>query len=583
MKNNYEFKRSFYYEAEKAIEDSRISFILGARKCGKTVCMRQLEETFDNAVYIDMKANFDDDKERRAFVNQVINSITNNENIIYLIDEATYMALPDKEIAKIASTFSECKNNNTKIVFSGSQSKALEFWGHIACGGNAGFIRTGFLSYPEWLAYKGITEVSEQTYSDFLFGVRDFYKDFNGTKEYLQGCLDETVISNRKSIEYVLDNFTDDLTVDVLLDVMYATLVKLHNPTNPQNFADAKLFERMINNYFEEMSEEETKRISEFLGSRYKNFKLMDGYDCKLAMQFLSNCGLTTLTYISDELNVDPYIAQKLLRATNDLYKKPEIFARFNLTINYPMFYIDLVQAVLKDREINKIPNGLLGSIVECQVRSLLPKNGAFEYHCNDVEIDYVSVEGKGIEISVSNKRMRNVNLDLLPDEYQKILLTKDRTDNEDGIQRIPYYQFIYDNSVGTELVEEIKKKNKEKEAQHNNSAKAALDEFSAILETIPMEKEAHTDSDKSDNISQCYIGKNTYLLTIDFVEGKIEIEDNSQPITFNDLKTEDPQFYKTCKDIHENLCEYMKKCGDKSFCEYFKTTDMEIDCFDGR
>lgn len=39
MNNKYTFKRSFYYEAEKAINDSSISFILGTKKCGKTVCM----------------------------------------------------------------------------------------------------------------------------------------------------------------------------------------------------------------------------------------------------------------------------------------------------------------------------------------------------------------------------------------------------------------------------------------------------------------------------------------------------------------------------------------------------------------
>lgn len=56
MKNNYDFKRTFYYEAETAIKDNSISFILGAKKCGKTVCMRQLEAALDNAVYVDMKS-----------------------------------------------------------------------------------------------------------------------------------------------------------------------------------------------------------------------------------------------------------------------------------------------------------------------------------------------------------------------------------------------------------------------------------------------------------------------------------------------------------------------------------------------
>lgn len=476
MKNRYNFKRSFYYEVEKAIEDSRISFILGTRKCGKTVCMRQLEETLDNAVYVDMKSDFNTNEQRRDFVNGVLKNIADNDSIVYLIDEATYMALPDKDIAKIAGAFSEYDNSNTKIVFSGSQSNALEFWGHIACGGNAAFIRTGFLSYPEWLAYKGSTEVSEKTYIDFLLNSREFYSDFKGTKEYLQGCLDETVISNRRAIEYIDGNSVEGLKTEMLLDVLYASLIKLHNHTGYESFVNAELFASTLAHYFpNELSEievnERTKRISEILDSRYKNFKSMTGYDCKRAMQFLSNCGLTTLTYISSELTADPYISEKILDDYNELYLKPQIFQRFNLTIDYPMFYIDLVKNVLKDKMTGELPRDLLGSIVECHVRSLLPTNGAFEYHHKGTEIDYVSVGGCGIEISVANKRMRAVNLSELPDGYKKILLTKDITGEADGIQRIPYYQFIYDKSVGKELVERLAAQSKNIESSQKEDS----------------------------------------------------------------------------------------------------------------
>lgn len=458
MNNKYTFKRSFYYEAEKAINDSSISFILGTRKCGKTVCMHQLENSLENAVYLDMKSEFDTDEERRNAVNEILKSIANNVSIVYLIDEATYMAAPDKDIAKIAGAFSEYDNSDTKVVFSGSQSKALEFWGHIACGGNAAFIKTSFLSYPEWLAFKGITEISEKTYTEFLFNSRDFYKDFSNTKEYLQGCLDETVISNRKSVEYIMGNSAEDLNVEMLLDVMYASLVKLHNHTNYQSFSNPKLLSDMIAYHFgDSLTEDEEKNVAEIIGGRYKNFKAMDSYDCKTAMQFLSNCGLTTLTFVSDELTADPYIAEKLLKDSSELHTKPQVFSRFNLTIDYPMFYVDLIQNVLRGREISELPKELLGSIVECHVRGLLPKTGAFEYRSDiGTEIDYVSNEGYGIEISISNKRMRNVNLNELPDDYKKILLTKDMMEEADGIQRIPYYQFIYNHSDGKELVENL-------------------------------------------------------------------------------------------------------------------------------
>lgn len=437
MKREYEFKRNFYYEVERAIEKSHITFLLGPGMCGKTVCMHQLESAVKNAVYVDMKADFESDEQRRKFVNQALEDIANDKDVIYLIDEATYMATLDKDIAKIAGAYSKYVNHNTKFVFSGGQSNALEYWGHLACAGDASFIRTGFLSYPEWLAYKGITEISEETYMDFLLNVREFYDDFIGTKEYLQGCLDEAVVANREAVEYIENNFIIDLNVEMLLDVLYASLIKLHNNTKKDGPA---------------------RIISEITGGRYKKIKSMTVSERKAAMRFLLNCELITLTYVSDKLTVDPYIVWKFLKASDDI--NPQIFSKFSLSINYPMFYIDLVKSVLKDKKVSELPRDLLGSIVECHVRSLLPTNGCFEY-CNDegVKIDYVSIYGQGLEISVSNKRMGDVNLRALSEEYRKILLTKNVTDEVEGIKRIPYYKFIYDNSVGKELVEKLKVK----------------------------------------------------------------------------------------------------------------------------
>lgn len=457
MDKEYCFKRSFYFDVENAIKNNHITFILGPRKCGKTVCLKQLEAGFSNAVYADMKADFDVDEQRRKFTARMLDDIRNGRDTIYLIDEATYMAFPDKEISKIAGVFSECRTSCTRLVFAGSQSNALEFWGHIACGGNAAFIRTGFLTYPEWLAYRGITEVSEKTYLDFLLNVRDFYDCFNNTKEYLQGCLDETVISNRKAVEYIVGNSIDELDVEMLLDVLYASLVNLHNHTNYETFANENQLAKMLVYYFgKEPDKKQQESITEIIGSRYKNFKAMSALDCKTAMHFLSNCGLITLTFVSDELTADPYIVSKFLKETNDWYRKPQLFARFNLTINYPMFYIDLIENVLKDKMTAELPRDLLGSIVECHARSLLPTNGCFEYlDSSGVEIDYVSVEGTAIEMSVSDKRMRNINLNILPDGYKKILLTKSMTEEINGVKRIPYYLFLYEHSAGKELLPE--------------------------------------------------------------------------------------------------------------------------------
>ncbi len=49
---------------------------------------------------------------------------------------------------------------------------------------------------------------------------------------------------------------------------------------------------------------------------------------------------------------------------------------------------------------------------------------------------------------------MRNTNFDILPDEYTKILITKDNKDENNNIEKIPYYDFIYELSKDKQLLE---------------------------------------------------------------------------------------------------------------------------------
>lgn len=49
-----------------------------------------------------------------------------------------------------------------------------------------------------------------------------------------------------------------------------------------------------------------------------------------------------------------------------------------------------------------------------------------------------------GIEFTVSNKKLGQVNFDILPKGYSKLLLTKDRDDKIGDICQIPYYIFLY-------------------------------------------------------------------------------------------------------------------------------------------
>jgi len=198
--------------------------------------MRQLADTFAEAEYYDLKSM--DENAAVDLRDAVVDSIDRDKQKTYLIDEATYFIFPEKTIAKIANEFAACKNKNTRVVFAGSQSIALETWANRAFAGNAEFVYADFLSYPEWLAYKGISEVSEETYNRFLFGVRDFYADFVSLDQYLKGCLEETVISNFKTSNIIFHNECDRLNVQILKNILYATLVAQEDRPDIMHFFD---------------------------------------------------------------------------------------------------------------------------------------------------------------------------------------------------------------------------------------------------------------------------------------------------------------------------------------------------------
>lgn len=422
----YNFKRDFFYEAENAIENSSITFITGPKKCGKTVCLRQLADADGNALYINMKYDYDTDEKRNDVVSGAVNSIANGQKIIYLIDDAEYMALPDKDIAKIVGAYSKYDNQCTKVVFAGSHSELLEFWGHIACGGYASFIKAGFLSYSEWLSLKGITDVSERSYADFLHGCKEFCQGFDNTEKYLQNYLDETAELAEKPIEYITGAETESVDVNTLLTVLCSSLKEQINKAD--------------------ISENHTGNLEKSVH--------ISNYDRKNAIRFLSDNKLATLTYITDKTTADPYITQKFLKPSNELYRNPEVLSRLRLTAYYPMFCIDLIKNTIKVANPDKISDDILRIIVTAHIRSLLSFSGVFEYENSPVSTVFIGNSGYSVEVLLSDDITLSRTLNSVPEDYEKIILTRSREEALNNVRLIPYYRFIFDKSDNRKKVQ---------------------------------------------------------------------------------------------------------------------------------
>ena len=111
---HYDYKRKLYFEICDELKAQSNVFLLGPRKCGKTVCLHQVEDTFNYAKYFDLKT-LSATQITQLFMS-IQKSIENNEEILYLLDEITYAEFPEREINAIAMYFSEYNNSKTKIV-----------------------------------------------------------------------------------------------------------------------------------------------------------------------------------------------------------------------------------------------------------------------------------------------------------------------------------------------------------------------------------------------------------------------------------------------------------------------------------
>ena len=131
----YSFFRDFFYDVKSSIDKNAVTFVLGPRKCGKTVCLKQLDEVIKNTEYIDFKHM--DENERQENIRRIRSSVFNKESKLYLLDEITYLSAPELFIYQIADWYTDVENSTTKIVIAGSQSVALETWANRAYAGNA--------------------------------------------------------------------------------------------------------------------------------------------------------------------------------------------------------------------------------------------------------------------------------------------------------------------------------------------------------------------------------------------------------------------------------------------------------------
>jgi hypothetical protein len=378
------------------------------------------------------------------------------------------MFSPESSISTLADAYADAVllpgTVRTKVVLTGSQSLALDRWGHRAFCSGAGFLNTDFLSYPEWLRYSGReNDISEQSYKDYIYGTREFYKDFPGMEEYLESCIEETIISNDKARNIVYGNRCDLVDAKDLIRVMYAVMYTLHNHTSISGFwknnleASTKTILKKIKKSHPEYREVTLEKLGDSFFETRRIVKALDMETLKQSFSFLIRCGLITATPVTDDLDGEILKPLKALEGSREYFTgKDDLMEKLDFTVRYPMFYIEVLKAVLGEDAAREVERDVLGSVMECHVRGLFPGGTGLEYHTEDEvtgrehEIGYIDyTRSIAVEFSVGDKADADTAFGILPPGYRRLLLTGNPDPGKGKTVRVPYYQFIHGLSAG--------------------------------------------------------------------------------------------------------------------------------------
>lgn len=463
----YSFKRDFYVNLKENTQKYFATALLGPRKCGKTVALTQLNRELPNSKYYDAKNM--SPCEHVQLLQDILTSIQTNADVVYLVDEITYIDCADTFIETLAVESRRYQCPNTHVVFTGSQSLALRSWIDRSFGGCAGYVRVDFMNYAEWLRYMSKSAPTEENYIEFLSSIDKFYR-LSNLEDYLRACLEETVISNSHSMNVIFNNEVEGLSEQFLIDILFSTLVSLHNQVSYSKFTSRdSLFNTIKYNYGSKLLDLAIvkERVDKVVTRYYNTFKSAAIDDIINALIFLASCGLIRIFEVSDSPSFKDYTTELCSLSSGErkqkVFNKQTLFSRLNITIVHPMFYIALLKQALDINSITELPGSLLGSIVECHCRGLLRRREAYEFHTvvaegsdfSEKEIDFVDPNDHlAVEFTVSNEHSECFDLLNDGEDYYCIRLSHNlntswKTQKGQFVRCVPYYEFIYHLAIG--------------------------------------------------------------------------------------------------------------------------------------
>lgn len=158
---------------KKSVRESQLTFVIGAKGCGKTRLLQQLKVYNCGSYYNIKEIGADASIHLR---DDIIRSIERGDDRLYILDDMQYASFPERFINELSLAFDDFPHSNTRVVISGGAPVAIWHWGLRAEAGNAVIINVGF--------YAGINYDIEK---------------YGNSRNYLKACADEAELAQNKS------------------------------------------------------------------------------------------------------------------------------------------------------------------------------------------------------------------------------------------------------------------------------------------------------------------------------------------------------------------------------------------------
>lgn len=455
--NSVVFKRNIISRLESFLSSEKsIAALIGPRKCGKTFALKQLIAGKSNCIYYDCKSM--SEQEKLGLFDNLTDDLQKYRLII--IDEITYAEMPDVLLNKLANAID---GGTAKVILTGSQLVSIDSWVNMTMPTKCEKIYLSFLDFNEWVSFRGLdtNSLSESDFLDYLQNSANFF-GITDNKAYLEGCITETIISNKNAINIIPGN-TELVPEEInnVIAFLFVNLIKLHARVNWEFYLDPK---RIATKIWDNVKDSHGVKFTQFVEEFCREFNKQHSFFSKITLEnlreylrFLIKIDFITIT---DSLG-DCTKLQRWLWGVGEapIDNVVAFCKRYTVQVKYPMFYYNFLrefacfgEITLKDYNNSVV----MGSALECYVRGLISyetESCVMDEFVPDTggEIDYVDKTNlKALEITISNKSHKEVYFQQLDswEDYDCVLLTKDIALQRNNVQLIPFCKYVYEKSV---------------------------------------------------------------------------------------------------------------------------------------